>query len=371
MGDLQQQLQALLETETSITSTWLANNLRITVNAACQALELYLSSHLNDVHASYLITGYDKNNNLQIAVVSSEDVGTFKTEALKKILSTKIFSIEKSASESLRSQIVDSCLQLADSLLKETSAVEDSFLTNTSGDITLKGLSVKSVGERIFSSQNLQYTKSLSSNPSVSSTTSKTETKVGKTSMESNQHEKTQSFFAKTSSSSSASATQPTKSTPTNAFFAVSSTTANPKGAISSQSSDDHFEVLQAPSKPKSKSTTQSRLDDDDEEWDDGEAPTVGHKRLNSSQEKAKPALEDSEDEEPLSAGTEHHEIPTAKKPKVGKSQNLTVRGAMDDFMEDVAIEQFKQEQAEMKNNEKKRNKVLVEKVIYILGAFI
>lgn len=360
------QIHSYFDSESAICSSWLANTLNVSVETACGVLETYLKSNSkSDIHVTYLITGFDKANQLRIAVVPTEETADYKTTVLKKLLSMKVYSIEKLQTQSLRSQIVDSCLQLADSLLKETSAIDGSFLTNHSGDINLEGLSVKGVGERIFSSQNLQYTKSLNSNSSTakpvpqSATTTKSSAISGKGSgVEIKNQEKVQAFFGKTDAPSSSSTT--TKVASSKSFFEASTnSTTKLNKPSSSQNSEENFETLKASNKAKNKVSSL----EDDEEWDDGETPVVGTKR--PAQEKIRAMLEDSDDDLPEAVAHSIVETsPASKKAKAAKPTNVNVRGAMDDFMEDAAIDQYKLELQQ--SGQKKKKKVLIEKVMLI-----
>ncbi len=325
MSEFFDQICGFLESDQSpLCTSWLANSLNISTIETVQVLNQFVKhySTKSDLQISYLLTGYDFSNRLRVAVVSNENVSNYIDTNLRKSLSNTIFSISKVPTDSFQSHVVDSCLQLADTLLHTTSSIEGSFLTNGCGDICLAGLSVKPVGERIFSSQNVQLAKSLGSTgtkPSISQSKSSSNSLLGKTSA---------------------------------------------PVAVVQPSDNEHYETLIS---SKSKLSKGPIKHDDDEEWDDGDSPAIGRKRTPPVITAVSPTKCVEQENIPLK------DEETTKKAKVTK-RNTLVRGGMDDFMDDIAIEQFKFQQQHPESSQKKTKKVLVEKVInslFLLLVFI
>ncbi len=322
MSEFFGQIYGFLESDPSpLCTSWLANSLNISTTETVQVLNQFVKHYTtkSDLHISYLLTGYDFSNRLRVAVVSDENVSSYIHTNLRKSLSNTIFSISKGPTDSFQSHVVDSCLQLADTLLHTTSSIEGSFLTNGCGDIYLAGLSVKPVGERIFSSQNVQFAKSLDS----------TVTKI---------------LISQTKSSSNSSVGKPAAPV-----------------VVLQPSDNQHYETLISSKSKLSKGPPIKY--DDDEEWEDGDSPAIGRKRMSPVATSLSPTKCVEQENLPLK------EEETTKKTKVMK-RNTLVRGGMDDFMDDIAIEQFKFQQQHLESSHKKTKKVLVEKVIYFLVFF-
>lgn len=363
--EYQREIGDFLVIEPCVTASWLANTLHITVSKAASLLANFKKTH-KDVHATYLINGRDGQNNFTFTIVVEEEVEKVK-KTLSNVVSTQVYSLEKVSTESIKTQIVETYMSLATSLLVDAPATstQNSILGNASGQIIMKGLDVRPVGERILSTQNKHWTKSIHV-PSSSAASSGASAKIASASSsvaaapvvaQIKSADQVKAFFNKPSTTTSSSKPEPKPEA--KSFF---KTTSNSSQAsieptpVASQESVK-LEVLK-PKTEKTKSPVKKvSKEDDDEEFDDGTVPsTTGKKRSNTSpKKKATPAmsLEDSEDE------GESEEVKT-KKAKTAKT-NINVRGALDDFMEDAAIEQFKKEQENP--TQKKTKKVLVEKV--------
>jgi hypothetical protein len=106
---------------------------------------------------------------------------------------------------------------------------------------------------------------------------------------------------------------------------------------------------------------------DDEEEWDDGKVKLADRKQM---VKKIAPdevvefsSQEVDENKEKIAHSDENSDLLLGKKRKA--KVNILTRGAMDDYMEDIAIEEFKRKQQEETSGEpplKKKKRVLVEK---------
>ncbi len=246
------------------------------------------------------------------------------------------------------------------------------FLTNIGGYITCSAIDVKPVGQRILSANytnqvsaqaketiKASVSKSIAEKPSlsaISSAPSSTSASAAAPAvLKSKSSIQATNFFA------AKAASAPTKPTSTTTAEVVKET----KVAVSAPVAVDTTEKEAAPQKRVGKI---SMDDDEDEEWDAGYKPdpqrlkervdTTAPVRAVISTGSEEMDLSGDADEEALDAGSAD---PAAKKKGKGKGK-VVLHGAMDDYMEDVAIAEHNRAEANTDVSKPKKRK-LVEKV--------
>jgi hypothetical protein len=370
------QIVELLDTHSSVSSAWLANTFDISVNTSVGLLQQVKDNRdYKHIHATYLAKSIDHNNNATFAVVDEESLDDWKQQHVSGQSSVSVYSLEKVGHALTKTNIVNASMQLVEALMRNTSALENSFLSNCTGSVTLSGLMVQPVGERLLSRHNTS-----TSHISVAATPQPTKFGNGGSSSSSSMSTAAKTITTTTATATSVAATtsvavkaeQAKNQAKALSFFGKTTTTTTvaPKASVpGSNNSDNAYEPLKAnPTKKK------AVVQDEDEEWDDGTTPLVGVKRIVPK----KATLDDSDDEvagNGLAADTNEKIEVDSKK----KSKTVNVRGALDDYMEDVAIEKFREQQQQSTDSsateKKKRTKrVLVEKVcshcviVFVIG---
>jgi hypothetical protein len=376
-----------LEAETVVTSNWLANEMDVPLTKATDLLKSYLGTGKN-VAKTYLYVGYDEEDhlNFQIKHESSQ-------HQLKRILSQQIYAIQKTESLNLNTVLVHSMLRQSESLFLQDALAYDreSFVFNGLGEIKNSTITLRNNGERVFSDQNLQFKRTMSSNPSMSFKSMPSIPKAILTKPKESVPAASNTFVtqAATSFFKTASQTKPPtppqqQSQPT----VVKPNTAEPL-KLNTATSGEKRKL-----EKKYQSSTNAN-DSEDEEWDVelenspkkakiSEAPVVSSEPVvdNNKTEEAEESGSEEEDEEndentpqdtTAASGDQKEKKPRKKRSSANKKKNIHIHGAMDNFMEDAAIEKFKQDQqeqaiaSEQPSFGKKMKKVQVEKVNLLL----
>lgn len=394
-------LDDYLETESIITTNWLSNELAIPLTKADELLNNYILQNKNKLNTTYLVMGYDNENIFNIRLDSEDS----KPVTLKRTLSKNIYSITKSnsapspssssSSSPLNSLMVHSMLKQADSLYQQDHFIgdHDSYFYNNQGMVKNPSISIKGQFERVHSEHNLQFKRSLSASGSIQ----------GKTFVPPPKPKET---LPTPAVSAAISISKPSSNTLGNSFFGRTSTIV-PKPSTAPSAEVTVPTVLATKSitgekrklEKKYQSTNNEPTVDSDEEWDievEGETKkkvrieeASGNAEANKenistqkmeeenqdgSEDDGEEGSDDDQDEEPNSKEGEVGEKKEKKprKKKSSKKQKIHVHGAMDNFMEDMAIEQYKQEQQLQENGIQvtRMKKVLVEKVTKDLIMF-
>jgi hypothetical protein len=378
-----------LEAETVVTSNWLANEMGVPLTKATDLLKSYLGTGKN-VAKTYLYIGYDEEDhlNFQIKHESSE-------HQLKRILSQQIYAIQKTESLNLNTVLVHSMLRQSESLFLQDALAYDreSFVFNGLGEIKNSTITLRNTGERVFSDQNLQFKRSMSSNPSMSFKSMPSIPKAIPTKPKENVPAASNTLVtqAATSFFKTASQTKP----PTPPQQQSQPTVTKPTATVTAEPLKLNTTTSGEKRKLEKKYESSTNANDsEDEEWDVeienspkkaklSEAPVVSSEPAvdNNKTEEAEESGSEEEEEEndennpqdtTATSGDQKEKKPRKKRSSANtanKKKNIHIHGAMDNFMEDAAIEKYKQDQqeqaiaSEQPSFGKKMKKVQVEKV--------
>jgi hypothetical protein len=353
-------IEDYLDSENIVSVQWLANELSITLIKSIELLNGYLSKSTKNVAVNYLVIGYDNDDNLSYQLCADVKANY----SLKKILSKEIYSIQKQSSENINSLLCDSMLNQAEDIFLRVGAHDERpFALNGLGRIGNSAVKLRTFGERVVSAQNLQFsrTNTMESQQSMASRTSSTKSAPPV---------KPNTPLVSISTAKPSVPTEPKKNL--QAFDAkkppLVPTSTITKAPVVEENKKRKSSVHEESSSQESRKVTTSS--DDDEEWD----IDFGSKKRSSSSPQKKQKREDDQVQATTVAAKieevskektvqEEHSSPAGK--LKSKKINPLARGSMDDFMEDVAIEQYKQEQQAISDNQNvpKKKRVLVEKV--------
>lgn len=352
--DYMREISTFLEDKAVVTTNWLAQELQISVRKAIDLVQDFKSNKAESF-ASYRVVYVDEFGGLQVAILNEQEISWLQEQSFN-VLSKQIYSVAKVDSSMNQSIIVDAALSQAEELLKSTVATEDSFLTNAFGDVHLSAIEIKAVGDRVFSSQNILFKA-----PSITASQSLPPVPAFV--------KAPSQSAAAASSSQSTSANKENKAAPTTTSTTIKKITKSNEDAAKKYFSS--FVGAPKPLDPVLEERFVEGAGDDEEEWDDGQVKLADRQKI-VQQVKADEVVEFSSQESDENKGKEAPaeedvEAESGKKRKAAKT-NILTRGAMDDYMEDVAIEEYKRKQQEEASGApplKKKKRVLVEKVKY------
>jgi DNA polymerase subunit Cdc27 len=362
--DALEELRGFLDNDQFVSFRWLAVFLDVNVEKSKTILEKFKSSN-SDVSATYCVSGQLKNKQQSISVVSEKNLTKCK-EMFEHINCTHIYSLQKtklaeSVNVPVQLNTADVQQGIEQIALQPTCVPQ---LLNSNGGIKLDGNEIRPVGKRA------QAIVRVISTSNKSSTSGSAERNIMKSFSSTSNNAKDKSGTAALSSSSakdiSAEKTKDKSKSAASAFFA------NTASATAEKS--DVIKVAKTSTANVATNSTSGRLrkaesndDDDDDEWtEEGAASYKPDKAKLQTKKVARNATTTEEcSEVPCATPLIVDEINT-KSVETKKSQ-LHVHGAMDDYMEDVAIEQFNAGQAADANEPpadgKRTKRKLVEKV--------
>lgn len=349
------EISTYLDVENSITVRWLANTLSIDLDKARSSLENYKSTNPS-VAVSYLVVGTSQQGGLSYIVASESELDNIRS-ALKPVRSEELYAIHKVRSVTNKAEMQASEYEQASEILLMGHPNTQDFLSNGGGYITYPSVEVKPLGQRILSASYV----------AVPAQTKETI----KASVTKNIAEKPM-----TTAASVPAVTKSKSSIQANSFFSAKSTPATAKlqpAAVEALKVEPKPEPSVIAEEPSTKEAPQKRVgkiaidDDEDEEWDSGYKPDP--KRLKERVEAAGPARavistgseEMDLSDEAESAADAADEGAAAGGKKKGKGK-VVKHGAMDDYMEDVAIAEHNHAVANPDAPKPKKRK-LVEKV--------
>lgn len=362
----QGEIEKCMEQHAVLSAAWLSNELQISIRAAIDLMQKYRDS-VEGVIAMYRLSSKSASGCFRIEIVSEQDLDKRRNESM---LHHQLYSIQRTQSEMIKSKLVESSLIQAEELLNNLTATNGSFLDNAFGGVKVHGLDIKAVGDRIFSSQNLAF-DAVAAKASASSAAPLQPAMVAN------------KLLPMSKPSLGSSSSQPYKSA--NASVAIkqnpvsSSLTLKKIGEKNAEIAKRFFAASEAKLKPDEEmDTSGAGAGDNDEEWDDGAPKRVVTKKPKPVVDKdeihlgALDKLENERAIESTAMDVDEEEVGSSlpddkegkshgkKKPKV----DILKRGAMDDYMEDAAIEEHKRKQADHGTEQpKKKKRVLVEKV--------
>ncbi len=382
-------IEDFLSTDTCISVRWISNNLDVSISTAGNIVFAFAESH-KGLELKYLISGVDKNGTRALKVISSNEL-TNVDKLFQSVASKTIYAIQTKASDGSQLQLASQDTDQVLDFLTMKHAKHKEFLNNQLGRIKLSGLTIKAAGERVHVIEEGASSRAESSSSRAVVTGVKKETASdhiarafsNKTAppvvLKSKSSINASSFFTK-------SATAPAKSTAaTVADTAVSKNTSSSRAADkkSSSSTMEVTAVTQSSStsqaKPHDKpaaSTAAEESEGEDAEWDDGSGYKVDKSRLTArtAVDKTCSSAGDDEvidvdgDDDDSTAGLTAEDTKTSKKRKANSSkQQAHVHGAMDDYMEGVAVAEYTASGGDGGGGEgakpKRTKKKLVEKV--------
>lgn len=373
-------ISVLLEGQPYITSRWLACHAEnVSYDEASKLLETV------DATKTYVVSGFRKSDSALVFSLS-KNVDSIDLESK----SSHVYAVQKFSSESDPTQLEAIESEQALSLL-HSNPVDQKLILNNVGGIKLPNVKVLPVGKRIQSNIQLPSHSVDSTNASVSAPSAAPKsnmfppkTATSSAVKSSKPPAAVSNFFGKSSSGTSAAApaSTTTKDSPEpKAKSTIDSST-------SKSLSDDERKASQSRSKP-----VNALLADDEEQWDDGTG-IVPDKAVLREREHAEYArvskrfiVEDDEDDKAIDVDANSNSSDAKKKRGRGKKSTESaaddegegdgrskkpfslLRGAMDDYLEDVAIAAEVEKQKVEASGEpiaepaKKKKRKLVEKV--------
>lgn len=364
--DALEELRGFLDNDQFVSFRWLSVFLDINVEKSKVILEKFKSSN-SDVSATYCISGQLKNKQQSISVVSEKNLAKCR-EMFEHINCTHIYSLQKTKlAESVNVPVQLNTADVQQG--NEQSALQPTCvpqLLNSNGGVRLDGNEIKPVGKRA------QAIVRVISTSNKSSTSGSAERSVGKAFSSASNNSRDKSGTAALSSSSgkdiSTEKSKDKSKSAASAFFANT--------ASSTAVKIDTAKVIKASTTNVATSSTAEMLrktesapNDDDDEWtEEGAASYKPDKAKLQTRKVVRNATITEESTEVLPAAPLIDDIDDKNTRSVEtKKAQLHVHGAMDDYMEDVAIEQFNAGQASDVNEPpadgKRTKRKLVEKV--------
>ena len=379
--DPQEELRGFVDNDQFVSYRWLAFCLNIHVEKSKSILEKFKNSN-NDISATYCVSGQLKNKQQSISVVTEKNLARCK-DLFEVINCTHIYSIQKNKfaeSTNVPLQLNAADVQQANELIAQQPH-NIPLLLNSVGGIKLEGSDVQAIGKRVAAIVRTIPTSETDSNTAnaergmskafyTASDSSKDKngasSSSGKDGSKDKSKEKSKSmasaFFANSTSSTPATEKpKPVKKTPMNATKpppAVKAATTVTKDKVESkqdegegagEDEDDEWTEEGGESyKPDKKKLKNRKSVTIDQKSSDGEAVSTSQPSLTENEE------QDDKDEEKVET----------------KKAQIHVHGAMDDYMEDVAVEKFKAGQSGESNDAepvmsgKRTKRKLVEKVM-------
>ena len=340
-----EELGGFLDNDQFVSYRWLAIFLDISVEKSKKILEEYKSSN-NDVSATYCLSGQLRNKHRCVTVVSEKNLSMSK-EFFEIVNDTHIYSLQRkkiAESSNLPMQLHAADVQQAsEQIFLQDSAAP--FLLNSIGGVRLNGNEVRPIGKRAAAPIRVIASSARDSAPSAAQTgvMKAFSTANGKS------KEKTNSL-ASVSSSSSGKETSKDKSNErsksvASSFFANSASASdNTKAAKLAKS-----QVAPNTSKPITVSSTKVEDPDDNDEWTEDGAENYKldkNKLKNRGLQKSPSAPHVGQPPLSIELSENIEETSVATATSNTRKAHVHVHGAMDDYMEDVAIEQYKADQA-------------------------
>jgi hypothetical protein len=376
---LTNELKNLIDADQLVTVRWFAATLKLSIEESKRVFEEFKANCGPNVAATYCISGFIDDSNYVVSVVPELSLEE-KKASFRDIDSINVYSLQKSTlhSASIYNQLQASDNQLVNEQLANESS-SSSFIMNTMGAIKLDGVIVKPVGQRLVQpSLKASSAASESSNKAASAATagkasaaalSAPASKAPVASIANN-------FFSKVSG-------KPTSAKPTNTNSASKPTAAPVANAAASKPTEAPTVASSTVSSAPQSSGAKEMVDDEEDgEWDDGAGYKPNKENLknrlpaNSIPQDIEEGAKNSMSLEKQAAAEEcadqeegQDDADSAGK-KHSKKATAVVRGAMDDYFEDVAIEKFKADQVADAAPEKKKKRKLVEKVTYLSIIF-
>lgn len=344
-----EELRGFIDNDQFVSFRWFANCLDIHVESAKTILTTFKETN-KDVCATYCVSGLLKNQQQSISIVPESSLTRCK-ELFSVINCVHVYSIQKIKfleSSSISAQLNAADVQQANELTA-LQTVSMSFLLNGLGGIKMDGSDVKPVGQRVSPPVRAAIVPSSSSDISAEGQMMKSFAKAG------NNKDKT---AAASSSSAKDNKDQDKKASAiATSFFATTASSSSAKAVPEKKKPAAKETAAKIKAKPAEKVEKVEKVvnvkggdaDDNDDEWtEEGAASYKPDKKKLKSDKSNLPASSSGSAQVDLdltsSQSTTEDSQPTDSEP-VDKTKKY-VHGAMDDYMEDVAIEEFKAQEA-------------------------
>lgn len=344
--DAVEELRGFLDNDQFVSFRWLAVFLDVKVEKSKIILENYKSSN-SDVSATYCISGQLKNKQQSILVVSEKNLAKCK-EMFEHINCTHIYSLQKTKlaeTANVQVQLYSADVQqgIEQVALQPTCVLQ---LLNSNGGVRLDGNEIKPVGKRA------QAIVRVISSSNQNSTVCSAERNIMKAFMSTSNSTKDNSGTAALSSSSvkdiSNEETKDKSKSAATAFFAKTASVTAGKGNVAKVTKIGTANAAVSSTAGRLRKD-ESALNDDDDEWTEEGAtsykPDKAKLQTRKVVQNAATGEECKEVTPAVPLTVDETDVRNTKSGETKKSQ-LHVHGAMDDYMEDVAIEQFNAGQA-------------------------
>lgn len=376
--EYQDEISAFLDAENSITARWVANNLRTNLTKARNLLSLYKKAQ-PELSVSYLVAGINISGSVSYIVSDDVDLEGVRGQ-FSSIRSEEVYALHKRTSISNKAEIQALECDQASELLFMTHPNSADFYKNSIGCIVCPNVDIKPIGQRILSS------KLTVSSQSVPEVRESIKTSINKTLpsapaasvIKSKSSIQATNFFGaavakELKPAKDASAVQEEKPVVAGrSSAAILNSNETPDNASASAVVGA---VVAAPAPASAKKVGKIVCDDDeDEEWDSGYKPDAARLKervdaiaASSSNRISVGSVVDvadmdmtAEDEDGLEGAEGAGAGKTARK----KGKHAVVKhGAMDDYMEDIAIAAHNKAEATPADAPKPKKRKLVEKV--------
>jgi hypothetical protein len=360
------EISLLLESENSFTTKWLSNALRIDISAARVALQEYQAA-TSDVSLSYLVVGTTSTGALSFLVAEDSKLSDVRS-TLQSVRSEEIYAIHKVKSITNKIELQAAEYEQASELLMMSHPNSENFFKNKNGYISCPTIDVKPVGQRILASTSLAGQSVSTNAPAIQGSVTKALSQKAQPTaapaaplaapavLKSKSSISVGNFFSKAAATSSSSTSTSTSAAATDkkAVAEVKDVKPTVAAPVLKEESDEPV---------KRKGGGKIQIDDDEEEFDSEYKPDANRLKERAAAANASllgiktGAVAPEEEEE----GEEEKGEETKKKKKgssaketdlvdtaeegAGQSkkrkETVVRRGAMDDYMEDIAIAEY------------------------------
>lgn len=357
----QDEISAFLDAENSVTTRWLANTLRIDMTQARVALSKYKEDQPH-VGVSYVVAGVGETSGLTYIIAEELDLDSVRGQ-FSSTRSEEIYAVHKIRSISNKAEMQALECDQASDLLYMTHPNSAEFYKNSIGHVVCPSMDVKPIGQRILSSK---ITVSSEQPSQVKEVIKTSVNKVLTPAAAPVAVAKSKSSIQATSFFGAATA-RPSKPTAETAPAVKEKSVEASPDAVKSEVKVQVKAEEEAPEAAPVKRVGRIACDDEDDEFDSEYKPDAARlkERVDAIAASSKTsvsmgAVEDSADVDvDMSEETEGGDAKAARK----KGKQVVKHGAMDDYMEDIAIAAHNKAEATPADAPKPKKRKLVEKV--------
>jgi len=416
------EIQSFLEEENSITIRWISNMLRITISDVLKLVLKNKEAIQKIASFSYLLTRIDNDGNMSYTVAHESEVDNIPS-SLCNIQPETIYAMHRLHSSSYKNELFSLECDQATEILSMIHPSSEFFLSNSIGFITCIGnaIQIRPIGQRILQqSKNKQIVNTIIVNEKIEAFTS-IQTSVSKVLAIREKQPESTSIVRKSKSSIEASSyftKGPSASTSLSSSVSVNAKDTLGKDASTlklkevdptitssslmqfdsihetNHSNDDLTSPKVVEEKHDDKRGGEGNCDDDDEWESDYKPDPKKLKEINKNmilskrkalQEALKlPCVEEEHHDDNSCHVIDSNDNDLGEEKKHSQSNKRStahIHGAMDSYMEDIAIAEYKQQQQQVDGSSslqlqqqgmiKSKKRKLVEKVFLISGGSI